>query len=83
MPLIPDCMWEIRCRLRVLRQSEGLLHIAADPFIHPVHFYSFCPALSLQIIWVMVPMGQKLHQVRGLYRVFTARPMMVEVSMML
>ena len=60
------------------RGSESFLF-----FLYPAHFYSFCPALSLQIIWVMVPMGQKLHQVRGLYRVFTTRPMMVEVSMML
>ena len=39
--------------------------------------------LMRQISWVMVPIGQKLHQVRGLNRTFTARPMMVEVSMML
>ena len=40
-------------------------------------------ALMRQISWVMVPMGQKLHQHLGLNRTFTARPMMVEVSMML
>ena len=40
-------------------------------------------ALMRQISWVMVPIGQKLHQVRGLNSMFTARPMMVEVSMML
>ena len=39
--------------------------------------------LMRQISWVMVPIGQKLHQVRGLNSTFTARPMMVEVSMML
>ena len=44
---------------------------------------SFSFALILQIIWVMVPMGQKLHQVRGLKRMFTAKPMMVEVSIRL
>ena len=48
-------------------------------FLH--HSFSF--ALILQIIWVMVPMGQKLHQVLGLNRTFTTKPMMVEVSMML
>ena len=45
--------------------------------------YSFSFALILQIICVMVPMGQKLHQVLGLNRIFTKRPMMVDVSMML
>ena len=40
-------------------------------------------ALMRQISWVMVPIGQKLHQHLGLNRTFTARPMMVEVSMML
>lgn len=45
--------------------------------------YSFSCALILQIIWVIVPMGQKLHQVRGLKRVFTTRPMIVEVSIRL
>ena len=33
----------------------------------------------MQIIWVMVPMGQKVHQVLGLNRAITTRPMMVEV----
>ena len=46
-------------------------------------FYSFSLALILQIIWVMVPMGQKLHQALGFHRVFTTRPMMVEVSIRL
>ena len=45
--------------------------------------YSFSFALILQIICVMVPIGQKLHQVLGLNRVFTTTPMMVEVSIML
>ena len=45
--------------------------------------HSFSFALILQIIWVMVPMGQKLHQVRGLKSMFTAKPMMVEVSIRL
>ena len=44
-------------------------------------FFSF--ALILQIIWVMVPMGQKLHQVLGFHRVFTTSPMMVEASIRL
>ena len=42
-----------------------------------------CLAFSLQIIWVMVPIGQKLHQVLGLNNTLTARPMMVEVSIRL
>ena len=46
-------------------------------------FYSFSFAFSLQIIWVMIPMGQKLHQVPGLNRTFTTKPMMVDVSIML
>ena len=46
-------------------------------------FYSFSFALILQIIWVIVPMGQKLHQVLGLKSVFTTRPMMVDVSIRL
>ena len=49
-------------------------------------FYRFVSsgrALRWQISWVMVPIGQKLHQVLGLNSTFTARPMMVEVSMML
>ena len=47
-------------------------------FLHSLSF-----ALILQIIWVMVPMGQKLHQLLGFQRAFTARPMMVEVSIRL
>lgn len=38
---------------------------------------------SRQISWVMVPMGQKLHQVRGRYSAMTMSPIRVEVSMML
>ena len=53
-------------------------HTAVREFGYRVSF-----ALILQIIWVMVPMGQKLHQVLGFHRVFTTRPMMVEVSMRL
>ena len=51
--------------------------------INAAFYYSFSPALILQIIWVMVPMGQKLHQVRGLNRKFMANPIMVEVSIRL
>ena len=46
-------------------------------------FVSLGRALRWQISWVMVPIGQKLHQHLGLNSTFTARPMMVEVSMML
>lgn len=45
--------------------------------------YSRSPALRRQIIWVMVPMGQKAHQVRGLNNAMTTSPMMVEVSIIL
>ena len=44
---------------------------------------SFSFALILQIVWVMVPMGQKLHQVLGFHKAFTTRPMIVEVSIRL
>ena len=59
--------------------AAGIMDTDKGYFFH----YSFSFALILQIIWVMVPMGQKLHQVLGLNRVFTARPIMVEVSMTL
>ena len=45
--------------------------------------YKGCFALILQIIWVIVPMGQKLHQILGLNTVFTTRPMMVEIRIRL
>ena len=44
------------------------------------YYYSFSFALILQIICVMVPIGQKLHQVLGLHRAFTTKPMIVDVS---
>ena len=59
--------------------AAGIVDADKGDFFH--HSFSF--ALILQIIWVMVPMGQKVHQVRGLNRAMTKRPMMVEVSIML
>ena len=38
---------------------------------------------ALQISWVMVPMGQYTHQLRGLNRTMVASPSTVEVSMTL
>ena len=60
----------MRKKLSDSRKSDSFLLFA----------YSFSPALILQIIWVMVPMGQKLHQVLGLNSPITTRPMMVEVA---
>ena len=59
--------------------AAGIVNADKGNFLH----HSFSLAFSLQIIWVMVPMGQKVHQVRGLNRAITARPMMVEVSIRL
>ena len=38
---------------------------------------------SLQMLWVMVPMGQKAHQERGRYNTMTISPISVDVSMRL
>ena len=59
--------------------AAGIVDADKSYFFH----HSFSLALILQIIWVMVPMGQKLHQVRGLKRKFMTKPMMVEVSIRL
>lgn len=39
--------------------------------------------MILQIIWVIVPMGQMMHQVLGLNSVFNTMPIIVEVSIRL
>ena len=74
----------------LLPVADGALHpllpgqILQGRFADQTFFpHSFSPAFSLQIIWVMVPMGEKLPQTLGWNRIFTAKPMMVEVSMML
>ncbi len=38
---------------------------------------------ALHIIWVMVPMGQYTHQLRGLNRTMVISPRIVEVSITL
>ena len=67
--------------------AQRLCNLAAAGIVNAekggFFYHSFSLALILQIIWVMVPMGQKLHQALGLKRVFTTRPMMVEVSIRL
>ena len=59
--------------------SAGIVYADKGNLFH----YNFSLALILQIIWVMVPIGQKLHQVRGLNRIFTIKPIMVDVSIRL
>ena len=41
------------------------------------------PALNLQIPWVIVPIGQNVHQVLGLYSPMTTNPSSKEVSIRL
>ena len=41
------------------------------------------PAFALQMSWVMVPIGQQTHQLRGLNSTMVARPSTVEVSITL
>ena len=59
------------------------------PAPDPPEPHSHCPAgrsfllFALQISWVMVPMGQYTHQLRGLNRTMVASPSTVEVSMTL
>lgn len=59
-------------------------HLPAVFFIaKKIYVLVYFPALILQMPWVIQPMGQKVHQVRGLYKAITIRPMRVEVSIML
>ena len=38
---------------------------------------------ALQMVWVMVPIGQYTHQLRGLNRTMVTKPRTVEVSITL
>lgn len=51
--------------------------------VHAPYVRSFRRCLSLQIPWVIVPIGQKAHQVLGLYKAMTSSPINVDVSIRL
>ena len=58
---------------------QKLRHLAGLFLQPPAHGWAF-PAFARQISWVMVPMGQKTHQERGIHSTMAMKPMRVEVS---
>ena len=53
-------------------------------FVFVLLWYYYCFSFfALQISWVIVPMGQYTHQLRGLNRTMVTSPSTVEVSITL
>lgn len=65
-----------KLRLYMLSE-EGFVHLTSLTF-----FFSLLCDLILQIVCVIVPIGQKAHQLRGLNKIIAIKPSSVEVSIM-
>ncbi len=72
------------CNLPPARKKTGRFRGSSPPLICSNACQSaWLRCRSLQIPWVMVPMGQNVHQVLGLKSAMTIRPISSEVSIRL